>query len=98
MSQTRGQVAYPEDRWHTQRTGGIPRGQGGIPRGQVAYPDAELALSNDELVKLLASVGLSHLGRHEGMATAVNWDDQLSLGEQQRLAMARLFYHKPRYI
>jgi hypothetical protein len=27
----------------------------------------------------------------------VNWGEVLSLGEQQRLGMARLFFHKPRF-
>ena len=28
---------------------------------------------------------------------AVNWEETLSLGETQRLAMARLFFHSPSY-
>ena len=27
----------------------------------------------------------------------MNWEDKLSLGEQQRLAMGRLFYHLPKF-
>jgi len=57
--------------------------------------NAELPLA--ELKALLAKVGLSHLAAHEGVDQVVNWDDQLSLGEQQRLAMARLFQHRPKF-
>jgi len=35
--------------------------------------------------------------REEGLGAEVNWGELLSLGEQQRLGMARLFYHKPKF-
>lgn len=36
--------------------------------------------------------------RSEGGAEGVvNWGEVLSLGEQQRLGMARLFWHRPRF-
>jgi ABC-type uncharacterized transport system fused permease/ATPase subunit len=33
----------------------------------------------------------------EGFDRVVRWEDVLSLGEQQRLGMARMFYHKPMF-
>mmetsp|Transcript_38388 Transcript_38388/g.91045 ORF Transcript_38388/g.91045 Transcript_38388/m.91045 type:complete len:139 (+) Transcript_38388:3969-4385(+) len=39
---------------------------------------------------------IGHLIEREGGFQAESpWEEQLSLGEQQRLAMARLFYHRP---
>ena len=35
--------------------------------------------------------------REGGFDSVRNWDDILSLGEQQRLAMARLYYHQPKF-
>lgn len=32
-----------------------------------------------------------------GAEGVVNWGEVLSLGEQQRLGMARLFFHRPRF-
>lgn len=42
-------------------------------------------------------VDLEYLLDRYPVETEVNWGDELSLGEQQRLGMARLFYHKPAF-
>jgi ABC-type uncharacterized transport system fused permease/ATPase subunit len=64
-----------------------------------------------KLSELLESVGLSSLltrtyddngsldgdtGPKSGWESTTTWDSVLSLGEQQRLGMARLFFRKPR--
>ncbi len=51
-----------------------------------------------ELRTLLRAVDLEYLVEREGgLDAVVDWGTQLSLGEQQRLGMARLFYHKPKF-
>lgn len=48
--------------------------------------------------RLLAEVDLEYLVEREGgLEAVVDWGAQLSLGEQQRLGMARLFYHTPKF-
>lgn len=48
--------------------------------------------------KCLDSVELSHLiGRCGGFDGSMSWDDTLSGGERNRLAVARLLYHKPKF-
>lgn len=50
------------------------------------------------MLELLRKVDLEGLVTREGGLTAVvDWDEVLSLGEQQRLGMARLFYHRPKF-
>ena len=50
------------------------------------------------MLELLTLVGVDFLIEREGgWDTVKNWTNTLSLGEQQRLAMARLFWHKPRF-
>ena len=59
---------------------------------QITYPDAEGTVTEGELKELLERVDLGHLLLDSGAAAdaRVNWEDKLSLGEQQRLAMARI--------
>ena len=66
---------------------------------QITYPDAEGTVTEGELKELLERVDLGLLLLDSGAAAdaRVNWEDKLSLGEQQRLAMARLFYHRPKF-
>ncbi|XP_065881144.1 ABC transporter D family member 1-like isoform X2 [Euphorbia lathyris] len=54
-------------------------------------------LRHSEMVELLKNVDLEHLLDRYPPEQEVNWGDELSLGEQQRLGMARLFYHKPKF-
>lgn len=73
----------------------------GTLQDQLLYPlqaNADTRIPIDELRALLRSVDLeSLLDRAGGGERVTNWGEVLSLGEQQRLGMARLFYHKPRF-
>jgi ABC-type multidrug transport system ATPase subunit len=69
-------------------------------REQLTYPEAadstRSRLTDDDLRSLLALVDLEYLFDRRSDA-GVNWEQSLSLGETQRLAMARLFYHQPMF-
>ncbi|KAI9113779.1 hypothetical protein K1719_015030 [Acacia pycnantha] len=73
----------------------------GTLRDQLIYPltaDQEVEpLTDDGMVELLKNVDLEYLLDRYPPEKEVNWGDELSLGEQQRLGMARLFYHKPKF-
>eukprot|EP01062_Namystynia_karyoxenos_P072660 TRINITY_DN68_c0_g3_i2.p1 TRINITY_DN68_c0_g3~~TRINITY_DN68_c0_g3_i2.p1 ORF type:complete len:1220 (+),score=308.01 TRINITY_DN68_c0_g3_i2:62-3661(+) len=72
----------------------------GSLRDQLTYPagaEAAAKLSDNEVAALLGRVGLEHLLDDPSCQTTTNWEDRLSLGEQQRLAIARLLYHTPQF-
>ena len=67
---------------------------------QITYPQHIKRLSNaqkTELRSILENVGLAYLSKRESWDTIKPWSNMLSLGEQQRLGMARLFYNKPSF-
>jgi len=54
--------------------------------------------TDDDIAKLLEHVHLGQLIEREGGLDAINdWNDVLSGGEKQRVAMSRVFYHRPQF-
>jgi putative ATP-binding cassette transporter len=67
-------------------------------RAQLLYPNTDLEIGDEELELILQKVNLANLSeRFGGFDADRDWSDVLSLGEQQRLAFARLLVTKPRY-
>ncbi|KAI1454156.1 ABC transporter transmembrane region 2 [Annulohypoxylon moriforme] len=76
----------------------------GSLRQQITYPDSlrtvrARGVTDSQLLDVLKILSLEHLVDlyPEGWDAEAEWRDVLSGGLQQRVAMARLFYHKPRY-
>jgi putative ATP-binding cassette transporter len=66
----------------------------GTLRRATTYPQAADDFDDQEITDTLEMVGLGHLSDKLDDEDA-KWDRTLSGGEQQRLAFARLFLHKP---
>ena len=76
----------------------------GTLRDQVIYPHSKQQMEHQgmddaHLMELLNKVMLEYLveTRDDGWESVDDWADVLSGGEKQRLAMARLFYHRPQF-
>ncbi|KIO26795.1 hypothetical protein M407DRAFT_234265 [Tulasnella calospora MUT 4182] len=75
----------------------------GTLRDQIIYPHSKAqmeqrGMSDHDLYNILAVVGMEDIVEREGgWDVAKEWRDALSGGDKQRIAMARLFYHEPKY-
>ena len=70
----------------------------GTLRSQLLYPYKGRSFPDAELLKVLEKVNLPDLAnRFGGLDTEMDWQKVLSVGEQQRLAFARILLSKPRF-
>ena len=75
----------------------------GTLRQQITYPDSvrqmrAKGVTDYDLLRYLEAVDIAQiLDRPKGWDAEDEWPSVLSIGLQQRVAMARLFYHKPKY-
>lgn len=71
----------------------------GTLREQLLYPHLTPRVEDDKLQRILERVHLPYLvSRFKGgMDAQADWENILSLGEQQRIAFARVLVHQPRY-
>jgi len=83
------QVCYP-------RSFRSPGGRGTVAHDRVGV---EGEAEEEAMLRALSAAGLEHLLKREerGWLAQRIWEDVLSGGEQQRMALARIFYCRPRF-
>ncbi|MDK9726446.1 MAG: ABC transporter ATP-binding protein/permease [Sterolibacteriaceae bacterium MAG5] len=70
----------------------------GSLRSQLLYPNRQPGATDDALMALLEKVNLPDLAdRFGGLDVEMDWHKVLSIGEQQRLAFARVLLARPRF-
>jgi putative ATP-binding cassette transporter len=67
-------------------------------RQALSYPQGAQEIEDDALQEALRLVQLPHLIEHLNDEREVYWSQQLSGGEQQRLAIARVWLRRPRWL
>ncbi|MBD2449398.1 ABC transporter ATP-binding protein/permease [Nostoc sp. FACHB-152] len=71
----------------------------GSLRNQLIYPHVDIDISDEELQQILKQINLPDLAeRFGGFDVEKDWSDVLSLGEQQRVAFARILINQPQYV
>jgi putative ATP-binding cassette transporter len=70
----------------------------GSLRSQLLYPKQDRVITDEELLRLLERVNLPDIAaRLGGLDAELDWAKVLSVGEQQRMAFARVLLTAPRY-
>ena len=70
----------------------------GSLRQQLLYPYPQTQFTDLQLIDVLKQVNLPDLyTQFGGLDSVIKWSQVLSLGEQQRLAFARLLLHQPQF-
>lgn len=69
----------------------------GTLREQLLYPNTQKEITDEKLKDILKTVNLPNLSDRFDFEAEENWENVLSLGEQQRVAFARILVTKPRY-
>ncbi|VDM12203.1 unnamed protein product, partial [Wuchereria bancrofti] len=69
------------------------------PKTEMYYlPQRPKSITDNGLMEILKTVHLSEIVEREGgFESEREWIDILSGGEKQRLGLARIFYHQPKY-
>jgi len=71
----------------------------GSLRNQLLYPFTDRYQFDEELLQILERVNLPRLAdQFGGLDAEADWPNVLSIGEQQRLAIARVLIAKPKYV
>ena len=68
----------------------------GALQAAIVYPAEASAFSSDQVRDALIAVGLPQLATR--LEEEAHWNRMLSLGEQQRLGLARALLHRPQYL
>jgi vitamin B12/bleomycin/antimicrobial peptide transport system ATP-binding/permease protein len=68
----------------------------GSLKAAIVYPAEASAFGSDQVADALISVGLPQLASQ--LEEEAHWNRMLSLGEQQRLGLARALLHAPQYL
>jgi putative ATP-binding cassette transporter len=68
----------------------------GTLQAAIVYPAEASAFSSDRVRDVLIAVGLPQLATR--LEEEAHWNRMLSLGEQQRLGLARALLHRPQYL
>jgi len=92
-----GEVLFLPQRPYMQL--GSLRDQLLYPHGQAMAESHPERYTKQELLAALAAVGLGHVASEArgGLERTRRWTEELSLGEQQRIGIARVWLHRPRF-